>query len=804
MSRNLSKDELVRTHSIRINTSHLSPFVNPWRQRKRREACLLGMLAVVGTYAVRIGYEPILQFVAELGAVLLLLSGSIAFFLKQNRKALADARYQNNESPKIAGRLGIILGLVCTPILLRLAVAFTGSAAAWEMVWLTSFGFAAIGLALFGWRERDVGLSVICSGFLVLFTAASADEIAAVWCAIFWAMICLWWLVANHWERLDQCMSHSVRRLPMLRLGSMLLGVALALLTALIAWGQVGGSARLSWGFMPTSGGNEYGDEAARSGVGNGDAIVAAEQHAATFGAVDSNVFLDSDQPSLFDMFDDTLGEPFRPKQSERAVALKQQETSDLEGRPGESGSGGQSFPIARHKANPPSKAKSDNSDVVLRWIGPTGSRLAMERFNVFDGVSWYASGTVPPQQLEHRKLNDRDWFFLTGSFDSAIHRKTYEQAVKVMRLKSPRIPAPSQVAGVSIKDVDRSDFFSISFDGSIFMPGRTSIPAQTNIRMVSWGVDEATLFQIDRFSYSRLERGDIQFQESGDAAEDTGQSVQRTSAGVKEFERIARELSSGELSDWKAVKKIVAYLRSEFEFDRAIDCGLEDPLNEFYQQRRGGDHMFATAACVMLRALGIHSRLTTGFYADPDNCKLADGETSIYRDDAHVWLEVNVAGDVWIPVEPTPGYEQPKFNSSFLRFASQVFWATLPYLGAVACLLIAVWFSRVIWGELVCLLAWYLAALCSPRLRLRVWAKSIDFKCRLARLPRPMGVPQRRWIKNICSADKEISEKVDACFDQLDAIVFGGRPSKGFSDNKIAGELIRQLNVRFLVKCHQ
>ncbi len=61
---------------------------------------------------------------------------------------------------------------------------------------------------------------------------------------------------------------------------------------------------------MPTSGGSSYAQRGARSGVGDGDALVAAQQNANSFGNVDTDLFVDSPEPSLYDMFSEQFGEP--------------------------------------------------------------------------------------------------------------------------------------------------------------------------------------------------------------------------------------------------------------------------------------------------------------------------------------------------------------------------------------------------------------------------------------------------------------------------------------------------------------
>jgi transglutaminase-like putative cysteine protease len=77
-------------------------------------------------------------------------------------------------------------------------------------------------------------------------------------------------------------------------------------------------------------------------------------------------------------------------------------------------------------------------------------------------------------------------------------------------------------------------------------------------------------------------------------------------------------------------------------------------PLDYFlFQSHRGYCQDFATAMAVMLRELGIPSRLMSGF-----GLGAYDDRTHRYlvsTTDAHTWVEVYFPGYGWIPFEPTP-----------------------------------------------------------------------------------------------------------------------------------------------------
>jgi protein-glutamine gamma-glutamyltransferase len=112
-------------------------------------------------------------------------------------------------------------------------------------------------------------------------------------------------------------------------------------------------------------------------------------------------------------------------------------------------------------------------------------------------------------------------------------------------------------------------------------------------------------------------------------------------------------------------------FLRRNFRYSlRNPAGGFPDPLAEFLL-RSGEGHCeyFATAMAVMLRVVGVPSRIVNGFRAGEFN---KWGEYYIVRQsDAHSWVEAYFPGAGWIEFDPTPAASLGAFHS-WLRFASQ------------------------------------------------------------------------------------------------------------------------------------
>ena len=78
-------------------------------------------------------------------------------------------------------------------------------------------------------------------------------------------------------------------------------------------------------GWFWSSGGDRWSDDFAREGVGDGNQVRAASDIAQSFGPVDSNIFMESDKPTLFDVATDLYGLPRKPKHLSRAVSLEEE-----------------------------------------------------------------------------------------------------------------------------------------------------------------------------------------------------------------------------------------------------------------------------------------------------------------------------------------------------------------------------------------------------------------------------------------------------------------------------------------------
>lgn len=102
-------------------------------------------------------------------------------------------------------------------------------------------------------------------------------------------------------------------------------------------------------------------------------------------------------------------------------------------------------------------------------------------------------------------------------------------------------------------------------------------------------------------------------------------------------------------------------HLRSQYQysFDTVITSQGVTPLDDFlFHTRRGHCEYFASALAVMLRSVGIASRLAQGFSLGARNP--ITGYYEVRRLQGHAWVEAYLPDYGWMMFEPTPFYPLP------------------------------------------------------------------------------------------------------------------------------------------------
>ncbi|TWT73352.1 transglutaminase-like domain-containing protein [Allorhodopirellula solitaria] len=723
--------------------------------RRRVETILLALISLGSIVSLRTPVETQLCFVSEMAVIAVL--GLLAMARPSRIQEIATGAL-----PLIPIAFAVIARFFATPIAL-------------EMTALTVLGTVSLAMALGGRSTRWLALSVVSSGFLVLFCSSISDSRYAVALPIIWILSCVWHLIANHWEQLDMALPESVARNWTLRPATMIATVVTLAGAGYVAQDRFTRPPHLLHGFMPTSGGSRWSDPAARSGVGTGESAIAAKDHAESFGAVDSDIFLESTESSLLDMFNDMVGEPKAKKnRREKAQAMPNQDFLPNHERTARSDLGSSSFSVDRM---PPSSHRlpddvTDSS--VIQWDGPTGIRLAMHRYDTFDGTDWTQSTDLTCETLKRIKIGEDSWFV-----EPEQHARIDQDAssisvglLKIIRLDSTRMPVPMMTTGVHIEKIDRQDFFGIARDGCFQMPGREKIPALTVIHVAS-----------TRPSEDELRLG-LQEQTA---------TTPPIHADLRSLaDRVTREHEHA----YDQLQAIVTHLRNNFTCDRSFAPTSDQAVSQFLDSRRGGDHLFATTAALLARELGLQSRFVTGFYVRPDAFDITAGHASVLPRDVHAWAEVRLADGRWFEIEPSPGYQRPDYRPSIWLASQQLAATYWPLAAIVVAASLAVFLSRRIWIEWLLTSIWRLTSWFYPQGNLRVAIWVIEARARLAGCQRSSGRPQRDWLEELTQPDLTAQAVTRQFCDAADARFFSSsqRPIDDSSQR-----LVRLLNTRTL-----
>lgn len=723
-------------------------------RRKRTETILLAMFSIASVLPMRLFAESRFGFLAEIGSMIFL------FAIAEIARKIAVGHQSSSDLAASAvafssTRIAVFL-LAITPVISAVLARWFGRPIAFEITILTTFGSTSLAIALLATSDRTGASSLVISGFLVLFSTSISDDNRAIWFATAWMGVCVWHFVANHWEKFDLKAADSVRLAIGMRPASVILALVILVFGGWIVGDRFGDPYRFVNGMMPTSGGSKWSDPAARSGIGSGDKAIAAKDHAESFGAVESEIFLESTESTLFDMFNDMIGEPKLKNKWERRQGMTNGNVIEMHQTAARSEKGGSSFSTDRM---PPKKHRhlgNATGPAVIQWSGPTGVRLAMRRFDTFDGTEWTNSATLADEKLIRTEIDDHVWFFDRNLRSAALSDDADVQVnlVKVLRLKSARLPSPMMTAGLHIKDIDRQDFFAIDDDGSFYMPGREKVPPMTVVNMASIDVMEDELI-----------------------------------AGVPQYE---------------GLQAIIEDLRSNYTLDRDAVAATDDPIAEFDRTRRGGDYLFATAAAQRASEIGLRSRIVTGFYVRPGSFDLAAGHANVLAEDVHVWTEIQLADGRWFEIEPTPGYRQPIYTPSIWLTVKRFVKTYWLHGVAIITLLMLCWRFRVVWIEWCFAAAWLFSWPLGRKFQLRLAMKIVETRGRLVGRCRPPGVPQRDWMESLVASDVHLRDRVRDFCDDADNIIFGGRDRRGgnggIQRQHLSG-VVKGLNARQLKK---
>ena len=129
--------------------------------------------------------------------------------------------------------------------------------------------------------------------------------------------------------------------------------------------------------------------------------------------------------------------------------------------------------------------------------------------------------------------------------------------------------------------------------------------------------------------------------------------------AQSKKIAELAHDITQGIDVPYHQALAIQKYLSQHFQYSLDVPVtGQAPPLEDFlFTTRTGYCEHYATALAMLLRAIGIPTRLVTGFLATEWN---EYGNYFLVRQqDAHAWVEIHLPRSGWVMMDPTPAVSQ-------------------------------------------------------------------------------------------------------------------------------------------------
>jgi hypothetical protein len=123
---------------------------------------------------------------------------------------------------------------------------------------------------------------------------------------------------------------------------------------------------------------------------------------------------------------------------------------------------------------------------------------------------------------------------------------------------------------------------------------------------------------------------------------------------------QLAERITTSAPSNYEKAVAIEQFLRTHFGYTLQLGHSHpQDPLAYFlFERKEGHCEYFASSMAVMLRTLGIPSRIVNGFRGGEFND--LTGQYVIRASNAHSWVEAYFPGFGWISFDPTPASSLP------------------------------------------------------------------------------------------------------------------------------------------------
>lgn len=278
----------------------------------------------------------------------------------------------------------------------------------------------------------------------------------------------------------------------------------------------------------------------------------------------------------------------------------------------------------------------TSGSDQTIMYYVTSGDRpdvLRLYSLTEFDGAKWSredplpsnrpaSSGVLWPEQVS-------DW----------ANRDTVRLNMQILALAETNLPVPPVPRAVDVGD----SWSYVSALDEIVTEGNGTQNLQYSV-----------VADLRYFKAADLQG--MQITPEDDALAGVGEQYLEISPAI-DLERVsalAQDLTADATSRYDQALAVQTYLRNslEFTYDTSVQPSGVDTVSTFLDQKRGYCVQFATTMVVMMRSLGVPTRLAVGFLPGD---RMGDGAYEVHGADAHAWPEIFFPNVGWVRFEPTP-----------------------------------------------------------------------------------------------------------------------------------------------------
>lgn len=119
-------------------------------------------------------------------------------------------------------------------------------------------------------------------------------------------------------------------------------------------------------------------------------------------------------------------------------------------------------------------------------------------------------------------------------------------------------------------------------------------------------------------------------------------------------IQQLTRRITADQANPYDKAHAVETYLQQNYGY--TLELPVQEPIdpiaNFLFERRQGHCEYFASAMAIMLRTIGIPTRVVTGFRGGEYND--LTGSYIIRASDAHAWVEVYFSRQGWIGFDPT------------------------------------------------------------------------------------------------------------------------------------------------------